>query len=169
MSDLTSLALPHIAKLHAYTPGLQPTERGWTKLNTNECPYAPSPRVAEALRREDELKQVRRHLERERGQQLEEFRLLGRPGTVNVDGATSRRVYAGQLVTLLLDIERERTFASQKAELCRQELIKADQQVQALEKLRDKQLAEFRINEERKEARNLEEAWQAAHAGDFRR
>ena len=52
MSDLTSLALPHIAKLHAYTPGLQPTEPGWTKLNTNECPYPPSPRVAEALRLE---------------------------------------------------------------------------------------------------------------------
>jgi histidinol-phosphate aminotransferase len=47
-----SLALPHIAKLHAYTPGLQPTEPGWVKLNTNECPYPPSPRVAEALRRE---------------------------------------------------------------------------------------------------------------------
>ena len=46
------LALPHLAKLHAYTPGLQPNEPGWTKLNTNECPYPPSPRVAEALRRE---------------------------------------------------------------------------------------------------------------------
>lgn len=52
MSDISSLALPHVAKLHAYTPGLQPTEPGWVKLNTNECPYAPSPRVAEALRRE---------------------------------------------------------------------------------------------------------------------
>jgi len=52
MSDVTSLALPHIAKLHAYTPGLQPSESGWTKLNTNECPYAPSPKVAEALLRE---------------------------------------------------------------------------------------------------------------------
>ncbi len=52
MPDLTSLALPHIAKLHAYTPGLQPTESGWVKLNTNECPYPPSPRLAEALRHE---------------------------------------------------------------------------------------------------------------------
>ena len=51
-AEITSLALPHIAKLHAYTPGLQPTESGWTKLNTNECPYPPSPRVAEAIRRE---------------------------------------------------------------------------------------------------------------------
>lgn len=52
ISDLSSLALPHVAKLHAYTPGLQPTEAGWVKLNTNECPYPPSPRVAEALREE---------------------------------------------------------------------------------------------------------------------
>jgi histidinol-phosphate aminotransferase len=44
--------LAHVARLHAYTPGLQPTEPGWVKLNTNECPYPPSPRVAEALRRE---------------------------------------------------------------------------------------------------------------------
>src|SRR5690606_10575141 len=52
MPDLSSLALPHIAKLHAYTPGLQPTEAGWVKLNTNENPYPPSPHVVEALREE---------------------------------------------------------------------------------------------------------------------
>jgi histidinol-phosphate aminotransferase len=46
------LALPHVARLHAYTPGLQPGEAGWVKLNTNECAYPPSPRVAEAIRRE---------------------------------------------------------------------------------------------------------------------
>src|SRR4051812_42209479 len=51
-SALTTLALPHIAKLHAYTPGLQPTEPGWIKLNTNECPYPPSPKVAAAIRHE---------------------------------------------------------------------------------------------------------------------
>src|SRR5688500_14931804 len=52
MSDPSSLALPHVATLHAYTPGLQPAEPGWVKLNTNECPYPPSPRVAEALQQE---------------------------------------------------------------------------------------------------------------------
>ncbi|HXA14468.1 MAG TPA: histidinol-phosphate transaminase [Opitutaceae bacterium] len=52
MSDLASFSLPHVAKLHAYTPGLQPGESGWVKLNTNENPYPPSPRVAEALLRE---------------------------------------------------------------------------------------------------------------------
>jgi histidinol-phosphate aminotransferase len=52
MSTSAPPPLPHIAQLHAYTPGLQPTEPGWVKLNTNECPYAPSPRVAEAIRQE---------------------------------------------------------------------------------------------------------------------
>ena len=52
MSSPANLALPHVAKLHAYTPGLQPNEAGWVKLNTNECPYPPSPKVAEALRTE---------------------------------------------------------------------------------------------------------------------
>ena len=52
MPDPSSLALPHVATLHAYTPGLQPADPGWVKLNTNECPYPPSPRVAEAIRRE---------------------------------------------------------------------------------------------------------------------
>lgn len=52
MPDVSTLALPHIAKLHAYTPGTQPAEPGWVKLNTNECPYPPSPKVAEALQRE---------------------------------------------------------------------------------------------------------------------
>lgn len=50
MSTPTQLARPHVPGLHAYTPGFQPDGPGWIKLNTNECPYPPSPRVAEALR-----------------------------------------------------------------------------------------------------------------------
>ncbi len=33
-----------------YTPGEQPRDRVFIKLNTNECPYPPSPRVMEAVR-----------------------------------------------------------------------------------------------------------------------
>ncbi|MCL1844478.1 MAG: aminotransferase class I/II-fold pyridoxal phosphate-dependent enzyme [Defluviitaleaceae bacterium] len=36
-------------RLTPYTAGLQPREDGWIKLNTNENPYPPSPRVFEVL------------------------------------------------------------------------------------------------------------------------
>ena len=40
---------PHIAQLKPYIPGSQPQGSGWVKLNTNENPYPPSPRVSEAI------------------------------------------------------------------------------------------------------------------------
>ena len=39
-----------VAQLHAYVPGEQPRDPGVIKLNTNENPYPPSPRVADVLR-----------------------------------------------------------------------------------------------------------------------
>lgn len=44
-----SLFRPNIDAIEGYTPGEQPQEDGWTKLNTNENPYPPSPRVVVAL------------------------------------------------------------------------------------------------------------------------
>lgn len=44
--DALHRARPHIQKLHAYVPGEQPQGAGWVKLNTNENPYPPSPKVA---------------------------------------------------------------------------------------------------------------------------
>ena len=40
-------------KLTPYVAGLQPQESGWIKLNTNENPYPPSPKVTEALQKID--------------------------------------------------------------------------------------------------------------------
>ena len=43
------LVRPEIASLAGYTPGEQPQEGVWIKLNTNENPYPPSPAVAIAV------------------------------------------------------------------------------------------------------------------------
>jgi len=40
-------------KLTPYVAGLQPRDPGWIKLNTNENPYPPSPKVTEALANAD--------------------------------------------------------------------------------------------------------------------
>jgi histidinol-phosphate aminotransferase len=45
-----SLFRPAIDRIDGYMPGEQPQEPGWIKLNTNENPYPPSPRVVEAIR-----------------------------------------------------------------------------------------------------------------------
>ncbi len=42
---------PLVRGLHGYVPGEQPEIRGLIKLNTNENPYSPSPKVLKAIRR----------------------------------------------------------------------------------------------------------------------
>ena len=44
-----SLFRPELDRIAGYVPGEQPQDSGWTKLNTNENPYPPSPRVIEAI------------------------------------------------------------------------------------------------------------------------
>lgn len=44
-----SLFRPELDRMAGYLPGEQPQDGGWVKLNTNENPYPPSPRVVEAL------------------------------------------------------------------------------------------------------------------------
>jgi histidinol-phosphate aminotransferase len=41
--------LPYLKNVSAYVPGKQPQTEGWVKLNTNENPYPPSPKVAESI------------------------------------------------------------------------------------------------------------------------
>ncbi len=49
-NDLNKLVRPLVRGLHAYVPGEQPKIPGLIKLNTNENPFPPSPRVLAAVR-----------------------------------------------------------------------------------------------------------------------
>jgi histidinol-phosphate aminotransferase len=48
---MTGYFRPNISAMTGYAPGEQPQEDGYIKLNTNENPYPPSPRVRAALRK----------------------------------------------------------------------------------------------------------------------
>src|SRR5271155_1151139 len=48
--DLKNLIRPLVHDLHTYVPGEQPKIKGLIKLNTNENPYPPSPRVLAAVK-----------------------------------------------------------------------------------------------------------------------
>lgn len=49
-TNLTRLIRPLVRNLHGYVPGEQPKIKGLIKLNTNENPYPPSPKVLKAVK-----------------------------------------------------------------------------------------------------------------------
>ncbi len=121
--------------------------------------------LADVLGRDDELAARRRAVETERRTQIDQLRSLSTGGSgVNID-ASARRLYAMQLTANLGEIDTRRAALAGQIASCRQALVRADQAVKSLEKLADKQQTEFVYQQERVEARALEETWQAIHAG----
>jgi flagellar export protein FliJ len=124
-------------------------------------------RLADVLGRDDELAARRRAVEAERRTQIDELRTLSTGGNeMDIDASTARRDFAVQLTANLDEIDARRAELAGEICLCRQNLVRADQAVRTLEKLAEKQQAEFLYQQERIAARALEETWQAIHAGE---
>lgn len=122
-------------------------------------------RLADAQSRDHELAARRGRTEAERYFQIEELRTLEGGGqNIEVGASTSRRSYAGQLSSDIDQIDSERASIAREIGLCREALIRADQAVKSLEKLAERQSAEFALNRERSEVRDQDQIWQAIQA-----
>jgi flagellar export protein FliJ len=121
--------------------------------------------LADVLRHDDELVDRRLRTDAERATQIEELRTLNQSGgDIDVDASASRRHYAVQLAGRMGEIDVERAGLARQIAECRQALVRADQAVKSLENLAERQRTEFIFDQERLEARALEETWQAIHA-----
>jgi flagellar export protein FliJ len=124
--------------------------------------------LADVVRHDDALISRRRLIESERVNQIDELRALNGLGKdVDVHASASRRIYTAHLTGSLGQIDDERAVLAGQIETWRQALVRADQAVKALERLAEKQQVEFVYSQERVEARILEDAWQATHAGEY--
>ena len=122
--------------------------------------------LSQALADERELLGRRRLLEDSRGGQLDEIRNLVAAGQIDIDRAATRRYFAGRLLGEIGMVERNRSLLAQQLELCRTTLLQADREVKSLEKLEEKQRAEFIYQHERRMSHELHDNWQAARTSE---
>ena len=115
------------------------------------------------------LGEQRTELEDEHREQLSEIRALANVDTVDIDRAASRRYYAGRLVAEMGLLEQRSQTLQEQIALCRRVLSEADRDVKTLEKLEEKQQAEFEYEQNRRAARELDDCWLSAHAMEYSR
>ncbi len=120
--------------------------------------------LASVLEDDARLVAERSKLEATRRFQLDEMKNLGASGSVDISGSAARRYYSGQLVVEMRLVDRRREVVAQQIDLCRKALVRADQEVKALEKIEEKQRSEYDYEQERRTSRELEDAWSAARS-----
>lgn len=96
-----------------------------------------------------------------RQRQFDEIRDLSRSGPVSVERAVSRRYHSGQLLALVRALDEKRRLVGQQMQLCRDALVKADQEVKVLERLQERQRGEYEYRAERVSQFEREDAWMA--------
>jgi flagellar export protein FliJ len=115
-------------------------------------------RLAEAQRTDQELLDQLTRLGIEQQHVQEECRKAAGPGDVALDRLVEAHRYAVSLRTREEELKQRRQTLAAEIQRRRQALLKADQDVQILEKLRDRRLERHRVEEGRKEAKQIDEA-----------
>jgi flagellar FliJ protein len=119
--------------------------------------------LASAITDEQTLIEQRSRIERQKNRQMTELAAFTRSDVVNVEAAARRRYYTGQLDIQLLVLAEQLTQAKQIVEQQRLVLVKADQEVKALERLREKHFEEETAHEQRRSEIELSEQWQSSN------
>ena len=119
--------------------------------------------LASAIADEQTLIENRSRIERQKNLQMSELAGFTRSNVVNVEAAARRRYFTGQLDIQLLVLAEQLTQARQIVEQQRLILVKADQEVKALERLREKHVEEETALELRRAELELSEQWQSSN------
>ena len=114
--------------------------------------------LAEAHRADEELVAQLTRLSVEQQQVQAECRKAAGPGDVDVDRLVEAHRYVVSLRTREEELRRQRQTLAAEIQRRRQALLKADQDVRVLEKLRDRRLQRQRIEEERQQTKQIDEA-----------
>lgn len=117
--------------------------------------------LARLLTKDQELIAQRQGFLDERAAVLAEMLTLQQSPKFNVDQAASRRYHAGQLTVEAARIDQIRQILGERITQIRQQLIQADQSVKVLEQLREQQHVEFTAEDERRQEKQREDAWQS--------
>jgi flagellar protein FliJ len=117
--------------------------------------------LGELLSQDQRLQQQIESARHERRQSVESIRQLTADQQFDPKAVSSHRLYMAWQDQQILLVEDQRTALSAKIERCRQLLVKADQDVKAIEQLEQSQHAAYLDALLKKEGRELEEVWQA--------
>ncbi len=122
--------------------------------------------LASAMADERELVTHKQHVEQQRGAILGELTSIAQAKEMDVPAAARRRHFASRLELELMILDDHISKARLKVDFARIELIKADQDVKAIEKLKEKHIAEQTYVAAKATERDLSEQWQAANWGN---
>ncbi|MDA1014552.1 MAG: hypothetical protein O3A00_08890 [Planctomycetota bacterium] len=88
-------------------------------------------------------------------------------GQVNLAESVGHRQHVAHQSSKIEQLNRQRELNNQHVELCRQSLVQADQDVQALVNLQDKRISEQRAAGLKREQIEMEDAWSSIQASRF--
>ncbi|MDA0284364.1 MAG: flagellar FliJ family protein [Planctomycetota bacterium] len=119
--------------------------------------------LAAALADERTLLDNRAKVGRQKKTQMDQLSSFTRSDVINVEAAARRRYFTGQLDIQIMILDEQLAQARHIVELRRTTLVTADQEVKALERLRETHVAEEVASDLRRTEIELGEQWQSSN------